>query len=758
MTAARRTHLRVLAAILAAAAAGVLLQAIPARAHATFVRSEPPAGVSLAAAPVHVRVWFSEPVEPGFTELTVLDVQGRRVDRGGTRPVPGERAAVSVALAPLEHGVYTVGWRALSAVDGHVTRGSFSLLVGPATVPPPPEPPQQAGPAMPLEAAARWAGYLAGAVLLGLLLLGPLVLEPALRGRRLDLGQEAAARARERRLVWAAWAGLLLASVGALAVQGVLVGGAGAKTSFLATLGQLAWRTRFGQVWALRVAGVIVAALLLPRALRAGGAVRAGTALLAAGVLVTTALNSHSAAAGALGAVVADWFHLLGVSVWVGGLVGLAAVLPLWLRALPRAQRETVLAEVVPRFSRLAIVAVATIVASGLVLAWTHVRTPAAMRETLYGRTLAVKLLLVVPLVLLGGVNLALIRPKLAAAVRGPTRRADAAGRLARLFRQVVTMEVLLALLVLGASAVLTSLAPARDTYARLAALRPFQVSATAGDLSLTVALTPGRPGLNTATVTVRDRAGRPVTAERVDLRFTYLDQPVGTVVARTRPAGPGQYTVSTAAAAVVGRWQVELLVRRAGMEDARTAVRFRLTPTGAEPDRPPEPLTGGVFRQPRTLGGAAVGLAGVGLLVAALLRRRGLHRSVVAAAGAALTFGGFLFAAQTVRGDQALLAATNPFPPTAASLQIGEAIYRARCQVCHGVEGRGDGPAAATMVPRPADFRIHMAAGHTDGQLFYWVTNGVAGTAMPAFREVLTPEERWHVINFIRTFAPTDR
>ena len=199
MTAARRTHLRVLAAILAAAAAGVLLQAIPARAHATFVRSEPPAGVSLAAAPVHVRVWFSEPVEPGFTELTVLDVQGRRVDRGGTRPVPGERAAVSVALAPLEQGVYTVVWRALSAVDGHVTRGSFSLLVGPATAPPPPEPPQQAGPAMPLEAAARWAGYLAGAVLLGLLLLGPLVLEPALRGRRLDLGQEAAARARERR-------------------------------------------------------------------------------------------------------------------------------------------------------------------------------------------------------------------------------------------------------------------------------------------------------------------------------------------------------------------------------------------------------------------------------------------------------------------------------------------------------------------------------------------------------------------------------
>lgn len=650
-----------------------------------------------------------------------------------------------------------MAWRALSAVDGHVTRGSFSLLVGPATLPPPPEPPQQVGPAMPLEAAVRWAGYLAGAVLLGLLLLGPLALGPALRGRRLDLGQEAAARARERHLVWAAWTGLLLASVGALVVQGVLVGGTDAKGSFLATLGQLAWRTRFGQVWALRVARVIVAALLLPRALRGGGA-RVGTALLAAGVLATTALNSHSAAAGATVAVVADWVHLLGVFVWVGGLVGLVAVLPLWLRALPRAQRQAVLAEVVPRFSRLAVAAVSALVASGLVLAWTHVGTPAAMRETLYGRTLGVKLLLVVPLVLLGGVNLALIRPKLAAAVRGPTRRADAVSGLARLFHRIVTVEVLLAVLVLGASAVLTSLAPARDTYARLAALRPFQVSATAGDLSLTLSLAPGRPGLNTFSLTVRDRAGRPVTAQRVDLRFTYLDRPVGTVVERARPAGPGAYVVSTAAAAVVGRWQVELLVRRAGMEDARTAVRFRLTPTGAEADRPPEPLAGTTFWQPRTVGGVAVGLVGIAVLVVALRRHRGRRRALAAATGAFLAAAGLVLLARAVRGEQALLAATNPFPPTAESLRVGEAIYRTRCQVCHGVDGRGDGPAAATMVPRPADFRIHMAAGHTDGQLFYWVTNGVAGTAMPAFRDVLTPEERWHVINFLRTFAPVER
>ena len=44
--------------------------------------------------------------------------------------------------------------------------------------------------------------------------------------------------------------------------------------------------------------------------------------------------------------------------------------------------------------------------------------------------------------------------------------------------------------------------------------------------------------------------------------------------------------------------------------------------------------------------------------------------------------------------------------------------------------------------------------AGHTDGQLFYWVSYGVPGTGMPAWRDELTEQQRWDVINYIRTFA----
>jgi copper transport protein len=87
----------------------------------------------------------------------------------------------------------------------------------------------------------------------------------------------------------------------------------------------------------------------------------------------------------------------------------------------------------------------------------------------------------------------------------------------------------------------------------------------------------------------------------------------------------------------------------------------------------------------------------------------------------------------------------------------LGARLYRENCAVCHGPEGRGDGPAAPSLVPRPADLTVH-APMHTDGELFWWITNGLPGTAMPAFRNRLTEPERWHIVNFLRTLTPQER
>jgi mono/diheme cytochrome c family protein len=55
-------------------------------------------------------------------------------------------------------------------------------------------------------------------------------------------------------------------------------------------------------------------------------------------------------------------------------------------------------------------------------------------------------------------------------------------------------------------------------------------------------------------------------------------------------------------------------------------------------------------------------------------------------------------------------------------------------------------------LIPRPADLRIHTAPGvHTDGELFYWVSYGFPNSAMPAWKDLLTEEQRWSVLNYAR-------
>jgi len=115
------------------------------------------------------------------------------------------------------------------------------------------------------------------------------------------------------------------------------------------------------------------------------------------------------------------------------------------------------------------------------------------------------------------------------------------------------------------------------------------------------------------------------------------------------------------------------------------------------------------------------------------------------------LTLGGW----SLVGARGALGAPAAQVPADGASLARGQEIYGQMCAVCHGVQGRGDGPLARTMVPRPADFRVHMAEGHTPEQLFDWTSNGVPDTAMQGFADDLSVEDRWNVINYLQTFAP---
>lgn len=92
-----------------------------------------------------------------------------------------------------------------------------------------------------------------------------------------------------------------------------------------------------------------------------------------------------------------------------------------------------------------------------------------------------------------------------------------------------------------------------------------------------------------------------------------------------------------------------------------------------------------------------------------------------------------------------------NPMAADEASLRKGEEVYKSTCLICHGVEGRGDGPIAVGLDPKPVDYRAEQVKALRDGELFYIITNGIEGSDMLA-HGYIEEERRWHLVNYLRT------
>ena len=98
--------------------------------------------------------------------------------------------------------------------------------------------------------------------------------------------------------------------------------------------------------------------------------------------------------------------------------------------------------------------------------------------------------------------------------------------------------------------------------------------------------------------------------------------------------------------------------------------------------------------------------------------------------------------------------AVPNPISATDESTATGAALFATNCATCHGVEGRGDGPAAVSLETKPADLNAGHVQGLSDGALFYIITHGKPDTPMPPWEGVLEEDDRWNVVNFLRTMG----
>ena len=540
------------ACALALAAPGAAL------AHAVLTHTTPHRGATVAQSPRTVELDFNEPVEVSVGAVRVFDTTGARVDAGGVRHPRGRARSVAVDLREgLGSGVYTATYRVVSA-DGHPVAGGFAFGIGVpvATARDAPQVAELLGRSeagLAVEVAygiARGLHYGALLVLVGALFFAFLVW-PAATTRRWPA----------RVLVAACLLGALSALAG-LVLQGALAAGVPLDRAPSASVLEAATSTRAGQAWGLRAGAWAVAlavlAVLPGRPGRLGGAaIGLPIAALVASLPYAGHADTHSPRALL---VPADVLHTVAAGAWLGGLVLVLAAF--WPRRAEHPGEGAVAATA--RFSRLALPAILVLAACGLVQSWVYLGGTSGLVSTPYTWALLAKV------VLLGGV--------VALAARNRRRLArlsrDAPGD-GWALRRSMRAEVLLAILVLGATAALVRAEPP----VKLAS-GPVVRELDVGPMRLQMDVEPARVGPNDLHLYLFDRrtGARIDRVEEITVRLTQPERDIGPIKLGIPRKGPSHYELLAAPLGVPGKWRVQVDVRVSDFDQftARTELDVR--------------------------------------------------------------------------------------------------------------------------------------------------------------------------------------
>jgi copper transport protein len=479
----------------------------PAAAHAVLLRTEPAPQTTVKTPPTAVRLDFSEPVEVAFGSVRVFDVDGKRVDKGRIDTADGRREIVVPAALP--GGTYTVTWRVVSA-DGHPVHGGFQFYVGaPSTI--------SAVAVADEGGAGRVVGWGYGAVrftwygallgLVGLVVVRRFVWTPAVRAVGLA-DSDAAVRFRRRfnRALPSAWVLLLAAWVLVLVFQAASISGLGLAGSIRpAVLGDVLG-TGFGRSWLVGAAFTLLAGLPVAGLTRPAGLFGAtpqtwlsALAASVAGLALAAATLGHARTEGhPVVGVPSLAVHLVAVSIWVGGLAALVALGASCWSAVPPEDRNGLVGQVVGRFSRMALAAVAVLVVSGTINALLDLASVSDLWRTPYGRVLSAKILLLVLALAFGTWHLRVVPRRLA--------RRDPDANASRSFRRSSTAELVVLAAVVAFASGLVALVPGRSLA--LQARGPVNQEQRAGTYTVQLFIDPSAPGDNEVHLTFVDPNG----------------------------------------------------------------------------------------------------------------------------------------------------------------------------------------------------------------------------------------------------------
>jgi putative copper export protein/methionine-rich copper-binding protein CopC len=507
------------------AAAGLPLTA---GAHALPQSAIPPEGAEVQTAPKVVEITFGEIPDPRLSTITLINSSGVNVDAGSTVVVPGHPLELEVALKSIGNGVYTVTWKTVSEVDGHLATGAYAFGVGvsaagastragKSVVSPPPSI---------LAVAGRWLFFIGLMGIIG-------VVSTCLIALR-------AIPKFATRVLLAMWVAAALGVAGIIEAEREAAG-IGFGALFSTSLGA----TALQRIVAVLAIGLGVAATLSTRATAARAGISVAGIGAAASAWVDVAASHAGAQAPVAANLVLQWAHIVAAGVWIGGLL----VLLLAVRGEP----SEVKGRAVRRFSTTAGLAIAMVALTGTFRAVIEIGSIDKLFGTAFGVLVLVKMGLFVVLAVLGAVNRFGNVPRASNMLLG--------------LRRVASTEVVVGAAVVLVAATLVNVAPPVASSVAATSIHTSRLVVTGSDFATTVkvqlTVSPGSAGFNNFNVRVTGYdTGATVHAGSVQLEFTQPLRPQlaeSTLTLHRQP--DGSFAARGGNLSIAGIWEVAVII-----------------------------------------------------------------------------------------------------------------------------------------------------------------------------------------------------
>ncbi len=607
----RTRAFRRLLALGALVVALVALLAAPASAHASLLSTDPSSGGVYDSPPKAITLRFSEGVEVSLGGIRVYTSDRDRVVTGKPEHPNGQQSVVTTSLPKLDKGTYVVTWRVVSA-DSHPIDGAYTFQVGAKATLSDKNAKNAAASLLSTTGGSRTVGVVygidRGVLFAGLaLLIGGVVFLAAVWQQGRDL-------TRAKWLVWSGWIAVTVTTVLGIALEGVYAAGLPLGDLFDTTVFRDVLDTRYGHVALVRLALLVLAIPLLRVLLQRRPAAehplplwwKLSALVVGAGLAVTPGIAGHAGTGIQTGlAIPADLVHVAGMACWLGGLVMLCVAV------LPRRNVEE-LRTVLPRYSALALGAVVALVVSGGYQAWRQVGSFNELKSTDYGRLLIAKLVAFAALIVAAAFSREVVNrrfrdlppeedddelvtaddPVLVGAGVGGRGGSDDGARatggydgtdldwddddedeaeMARL-RRSVWVEVLIAVVILGITAMLVNAAPARAQNTQ-----PVSLTLKSRQVWVYADIEPGAAGPSDMHFTALPTGGGPATITDMTVQLTRPGEDLPPFTVPLQKLGAGHYYAPLYDIPYSGKWQMTIRVQLGATDEAVLTSPFTL-------------------------------------------------------------------------------------------------------------------------------------------------------------------------------------